>query len=218
MISHDVAKKNIVLLLEDDRKLAENFMSSMERIEKEKKFDCYTEEYKKEFENRELQDMLSRNQARLDAMLESVKEIIDAETENENLFEITDPELQGALNLVNVLGEKLDIMTAGKLIVSLTGRYQALAMLRNVLEGNKIKYSDTYLPLFSRSSEKAKHIYSLVENMKLKPGNITQILELNAELLKLADVIGIELTEAEKGNGMTDEQYITYCVRPAMNL
>ena len=145
---------------------------------------------------------------RANQMLDCVSAIAEVETENVKVFDITEVEYQGAINMISLMGKNLDRNSADAIIVSLKGKFKALTFIKNAFKEKEIGYSESVARYFADPIAVIGNLQNDIESVSLGNMNFVKLLDIHKSILDLAVVLGIELSDDEKKANISEAQRI----------
>lgn len=197
MISHTKSKEAFIKIFDLFKGISERERQANKEIEEIKKNQFYSDEGKKnaiQSINKKFIDYTILNSEQI---IKNYDDIIAFEQENAQIFDINNPELQGAISLFVAMGTKTTLTTIRQILKPLKGDKQSLNALKPVFDN--LGLNTYYLNEINVNvDEVVKGLKKDVVNIKSANPKTNLILKIYKESLELADKLGIEFTEEEK--------------------
>lgn len=203
MVGYDVKK-----LMEIVRALATASKSTRERIYANNADTRLSQDYRTELEKNEKASLIGKTQGQLESVSKLIADIKIREEEYDNILDIDDPILQGALNIVKTAGAEVITADTTLIIEKLAGHRRALDILHSafdkagvVVEHGKEYFYNTYA--LCETYEKA------IANVLSDPYRAECFGEAERASRKLVRVLGIDnVSDAELSCGWSREDLV----------
>lgn len=217
-INHDITRAEIIAVRDTVRgiaKKAEDFNNQKGKIIK----DEYRSEKAKSEAIYALSEQFKTVCQKVDEQVQkSLDRILAAELENNKIFDITDPAIQSAIQLITATSGKIDVETRKDIVNLFRGNAKALVMLHDVFTAYDIdvKYLEKCM---INIEEIIDHIRELSGSMAEDAAESAhQMQEICLRLFNLAELLGIPFEDAEKETNLNLDEYYMSMARAAMGL
>ena len=217
-LNHEQTKKEIEGILSHVQNIAQKateFNNQKGNILKNKDYsqdaqNRYTYQLTEKFKEDRRSDELQ-----IERHLDSIAKI---ESENEQIYDFADTDLQGAISLIKATNGKPSLDTCKNMVDTFKGYKQALIMLCDVF----VAYGIDVNYLKKHILDVAEVVESIKTDLALMPENVAeyagQLQHICDRLFNLAECLGIKLTDSEKDTKLDLDEYYNSLVRGSMGI
>lgn len=218
LLNHDTAKRGIESVRNTVRRIAPDAIKYNEKVGYLVKCEDLSEQGKATRRAEYAEEFKTLCKGYDEDFQKALDEIKEAELKNNELFDITDNELQTAIQLIKAVDGQIEQETRNNIVNKFKGNKQALIMLKSVYEAYEIdtKYLVKHIVDIESFIEERKALaHSLVADVNTTTHKMQKICN---DLYYLAELLGIPFTEEEKDTGLNLDEYYDKLARSAMGL
>lgn len=208
MINHNKSKEAFVNIFKLFRGISEKEKQTNKDIEDIKKNQLYSDEGKKNAIQSINKKFIEYTISNLEQIIKNYDDIIEFEQKNAQVFDINNPELQGAISLFLAMGKKITTPTIRQILQPLKGDKQSINTLKSVFDNLEID-SHYINEIDVNVDEIVNKFKKEVVNIKSANPKTNLIFKIYKESLKLADNLGIEFTDEEKDVNIDIVDFLT---------
>lgn len=152
-------------------------------------------------------EILAFTKNKMGSVNSSLDQLEKAVSANETVFDIENVQLQTSIQLINTAGGNLSTETTENIVKCFLGDQQALKIVKSLYEAKGLDTAEVDKCIFD-ISDKVNDLKGMT--FSLAPNSITDvsnIVRFAKEIKKLADLLGIQLSESEIDLGLDEISY-----------
>lgn len=217
-INHEPTKEALVSIMECVRKQGKAYQRYVEQMDESKDNAMYSAEYLQGLADKNLEQVVSIAVSNRELFDKYIEDARVCENKNNDIIDISDSVLQSAISIVNVCGENLTADVASGIIESMKGQKKALDIIKSVMETKKVSVPSYDLKYCYNSNSLLNGLQEKADAVAYDPKNPVVYIKVKREVSKVADILGIALTDEELNTGLDEERVNENRLRASMDL
>lgn len=215
-MEHKIALKELNLLIEDTKSILSSWKDYIAKVNRKYDTSIYNADYIKGQKQKAKEELEKIVSVRFGSMYESIDKIVKAEEENESILDISNAELQSAINLINTMADKPNIVISSMIVRTLRGDYNSLVIIKRLFDAKNIKITGGSEKYFFKPSTSTNNIKKALDALQGDITNVSKLIAFNRAIADYADLIGETLDAAELD--INEKEFANTAIRSAMGI
>lgn len=198
IVDHGRTEKILKEILQYVKKQSAAYMRYQEAMDDSKDQAMYSAQYLKGFADEALEALVKIGKDNVSDFERLINTMIEVESANdEALFDLKDNVLKNAVDMIDILGDKMGYQTCIDIIKHFVGQRRNLDVIKNTMEVKCVSIPTAASKYFYDSNKIFEELEVKLIDCALSPLNISHYGSVLKSVKNIAVVLGIELTDSE---------------------
>lgn len=207
-VDHGLSASALKTIMSKARVLSTSCKLAKDQIEAVNQSEIYSHDYISNKEQEIKSKLADKGREVEPTVVAALDSFLDCETRNESAVSVSDPDLQGALNIISTMGDQISPVEIMSIAQTLAGKRRALEIVRTGIEKAGVICDKNEEQYFYDLGVVYETLRKAAMGVVLDPGNIGGYSTLRDVVSHTAKLLGIELTEEEINPGWTTDQMV----------